>query len=101
GSGETVRVVEPRGQGVRVVTDRGVIEAVGAVVALGPWTRALLPDLAAPLRVIRQVIGWFEPRDPALFAPARFPVFMLESRHGIHYGVPIHGGPGIKVGKHY
>ena len=98
---ETVRAVEPRARGVRVITDRGAIEAGAAVIAVGPWLNALLPDFPVPLRVTRQVIGWFEPSDAALFASDRFPVFMIETRHGIHYGFPVHGRPGVKVGKHY
>ena len=100
-TGETVRTIEPHGGGVRVVTDRTVIEAGSAIVAAGPWTKSLLPDLAAPLRVTRQVMAWFAPSEPALFAPGRFPVFLIESRHGIHYGLPPFGEAGIKVAKHH
>ena len=45
--------------------------------------------------------GWFEPADAALTAPGRLPVFLIESRHGIHYGIPPHGGVGVKVAKHH
>jgi len=100
-SGETVRAVDPRADGVRVVTDRGTIDAGAAVIAAGPWLKKLLPNIPAPLHVTRQVIGWFEPSDAALFEPGRFPVFMVESRHGIHYGFPIFGEPGVKVGLHF
>jgi sarcosine oxidase len=100
-AGEMVSAIEPRAGGVRVVTDRAVIEAGSAIVAAGPWTRSLLPDLAAPLRVTRQVMAWFAPGEPALFAPGRFPVFLIESRHGIHYGLPPFGGAGLKVAKHH
>jgi sarcosine oxidase len=100
-SGETVRAVEPHATGVRVTTDRGTLDAGAAVITAGPWLSQLLPNLPAPLRVTRQVIGWFEPSDAALFEPGCFPVFMIESRHGIHYGFPIHGEPGVKVGRHF
>ena len=100
-SGETVLAVEPRATDVRVITDRGTLDAGAAVITAGPWLSQLLPNLTAPLRVTRQVIGWFEPSDAALFEPGRFPVFMIESRHGIHYGFPIHGEPGVKVGRHF
>jgi sarcosine oxidase len=100
-SGETVLAVEPRADGVHVITDRGTLDAGAAVITAGPWLNQLLPNLPAPLRVTRQVIGWFEPSDAALFEPGRFPVFMIESRHGIHYGFPIHGEPGVKVGRHF
>ena len=98
-SGETVRAIEPRGGGVRVVTDRGAVEAGAAILAAGPWTASLLPGLALPLRVTREVMGWFAPTDAVLCAG--LPVFIIESRHGMHYGIPPTGGSGIKVAKHH
>ncbi len=102
-SGESVRAVEPRAGCVRVVTDRGSVEAGAAIVAVGPWVQTLLPALTAPLRVTRQVMAWFEPTDAQLFPPGRMPVFMIESRHGLHYGIPADASlqPGIKVAKHH
>jgi sarcosine oxidase len=98
-SGEAVRSVESYAGGVRVVTDRGVVTAQQAIVAVGPWTTTLVPEL--PLRVTRQVTAWFAPKDETPFAPGRFPVFLVESRHGMHYGIPPHGGLGVKVAKHH
>ncbi len=99
-SGETVRAIEPRAGGVRVVTARGMIDAGAAIVAAGPWIGALLPDLPVRLRPTRQVMAWFAPAAPELFA-LDFPVFMLESRHGIHYGFPPAGAAGLKAAKHH
>jgi sarcosine oxidase len=97
--GETVLSVEPKGDGVRIVTDRGTVEAAAAIVAAGPWLTKLLPEMRLPLRVTRQVFGWFEPRDAA---PLRgLPVFLLESRHGLHYGIPFAGERGVKFAKHH
>jgi sarcosine oxidase len=98
-TGETVHAVEPRAGGVRLVTEAGTIEAGAAIVAAGPWTTRLLPDLPAPLRVTRQVMGWFAPAAPQAIG-ADFPVFLLESAHGVHYGIPPFDGPGIKIAKH-
>ena len=72
--GETVRGFAPRAGAVRVITDRDEIEAEVLVLAAGAW----MP-----------------------FAPGLFPVFMLESRHGTHYGIPPHGGAGVKIAKHH
>jgi sarcosine oxidase len=99
-TGEIVCAVESRADGVRVITDRAVIEAGAAIVTAGAWTKSLLRTLAAPLRATRQVMAWFAPREPSLFAPERFPVFLIESRHGLHYGFPCFG-PGIKVALHH
>ena len=38
---------------------------------------------------------------PRRSRPGRFPVFLLESRHGVHYGFPPHGGAGVKIAKHH
>jgi sarcosine oxidase len=98
-SHETVRAIESAAGAVRVITDRCAVEAGTVIVAAGAWAKSLLPAL--PLRVTREVTAWFEPNDPALFSPSRFPVFILESRHGMHYGIPPHGGAGLKVAKHH
>jgi sarcosine oxidase len=98
---ETVRAIEPASGGVRVLTDQGVVEAGQAIVAAGPWVKTLLPDLPAPLRVTRQVLGWFEPSDAAMFARERCPVFMIENADGVFYGFPAGEKPGIKFAKHH
>lgn len=97
-TGETVRAIEPHGEKVRVVTDRGTYDSRTVIAAAGAWMTKLFPTL--PLRVTRQVQAWFDPVDPSLFAQARFPVFMLESPHGIHYGFPLHPA-GVKIAKHF
>ncbi len=99
-NGETVRTIEPHGGGVGVVTDRGNYTAGKVIVAAGAWTQALLPGLPVRLRVTRQAMAWFTPADPAPFAPGRFPVFMLETAHGIHYGFPLQEA-GLKIAKHF
>jgi sarcosine oxidase len=98
---ETVRAVEPTSAGVRVVTDRGEIEAGQAVVAAGSWLKRLLPGFPVPIRVTRQVLAWFQPDDAALFARDRCPVFMIETASGIFYGFPAGQKPGVKFAKHH
>ena len=100
-SGETIRTIEPSSSGVHIVTDRARIDAGSAVIAVGPWIKSMLPELKAPLRVTRQVMAWFSPRQPALFRPELFPVFLMESHHGIHYGFPLDGDGLVKVAKHH
>jgi sarcosine oxidase len=102
--GATVRAIEQRPGGVRIHTDSGIVEAGAAIVTVGAWTKSLLPALAAPLRVTREVMGWFEALDPALRAGSHLPVFMLESRHGMHYAIPpssANAADGIKAAKHH
>jgi sarcosine oxidase len=98
---ETIHAIEPLAKGVRIITDRGTVDAGAAIVAAGPWLTTLLPELRRHLRVTRQAMAWFEPVDSAPFAAGRFPVFLIESRHGFHYGFPPFGADTVKVAKHH
>ena len=100
-TGVCVLSVTPNGQGVRIRTSGGDIEARTAIVTAGAWLKELVPDLPVPVRATREVMAWFKPRDPAPFAPGRFPVFILESRHGMHYGFPISPSGTVKIAKHH
>jgi sarcosine oxidase len=93
--------IEQSPRGVRIVMADGIIEAGKVIVAAGPWLKQLLPDLPAPIHVTRQVLGWFRPRDAAPFTPDQFPVFLFESRHGVHYGFPPNADGNLKISKHH
>lgn len=93
--------IEPSSATVRIVTDRGTFDASAVIVAAGPWVKTLLPAFPAALRVTRQAVLWVEPHDRPPFRQDRFPVFMIESARGIHYGFPLHGSEGVKVAKHH
>lgn len=99
-TGEKALAVEPTSGGVRVTMDNGAIEAGRAIIAAGAFASTLLPTGALPLHVTRQALIWVAPKEPALFTPDRFPVFMIESAGGIHYGFPMHDG-GMKVALHH
>ena len=99
-TGEKVLVIEPTGGGVRVTTENGMIEAGKVIVAAGAWASTLLPEDALPLHVTRQALIWVDPKEPAAFTPERFPVFMIESEPGIHYGFPMHDGA-MKIALHH
>jgi sarcosine oxidase len=100
-TGESITAIEPRAGYVRIVTNRGTVEAGTVIVATGPWLNSQLPDVSLPLRVTRQAMAWFAPVDPAPFAPGHFPVFLIESRHGVHYGFPPFGNSAVKVARHH
>ena len=93
--------IEPCARGIRIVMANETIEAGKVVVAAGPWLKKLLPDLPAPIHVTRQVLGWFTPKDAAPFSPDKFPVFLFESRQGVHYGFPPNGDGNVKISKHH
>jgi sarcosine oxidase len=90
---------EPAAEGVRVRTDRGEYEAERLVLAGGAWMSELM---GMPLvQAERQVLGWFQPLQPELFTPERFPVFNLELGDGHFYGFPVYGIPGFKLGRYH
>lgn len=96
---EGARAWEPTsGGGVRVTTDVATYEADRLVIAAGPWTRQLVPSLEGRAEPERQVLAWFTPRRPELFALDRFPVFLVDVPGGSWYGFPTHDGHGLKLG---
>jgi sarcosine oxidase len=92
---------EPRGDGVRVTTARAVYEAERLVLAAGAWIGSFVPALNALAQPERQVLAWFAPLEPALFTPARFPVFNLTVPEGRFYGFPRYDVPGFKIGLYH
>jgi sarcosine oxidase len=96
---ESVQAWEPKGSGVRVTTDRGTYDARRLVLTAGSWSGTLVPELREVAVPERQVIAWFDPIEPALYAPARFPVFNMRVPEGTFYGIPIEGIPGLKIGR--
>ena len=71
---------------VRVRTEAGVYEAGPLVLTAGAWAGRLAPELAEVAVPERQVMAWFEPDDPAVFAPSRFPVFIVTMDGDEYYG---------------
>jgi sarcosine oxidase len=92
--------IEPAGTHVGVVTEQARYEAGSVVIAAGAWLPKLVPQVARLLRVERRVLGWFAPTDPARFAQALFPVFILQDGADFWYGFPTHGSPTLKVAHH-
>ena len=99
---EQVLAVEPCGTGVAVVTDKGRIEAGRVVLANGAWLPGLVGGTVQRVaEVHRQVLLWFEADEPALYDPARCPVFIW--MHGNRqedyvYGFPLLPGcAGVKA----
>jgi sarcosine oxidase len=95
--------VTQRDNMVCIDTADGPIEAARAVVSAGAWIGNLL---GAPydriLTVTRQVLYWFKPDDPALYAEERCPAFIRIWGLGdgeYFYGLPTPtGSAGVKIG---
>jgi sarcosine oxidase len=96
-----VAALVPQREGVRVVFDDGSgLTADRVVVGAGPWIGALAPGLAPALRVTRQTVGWFAPRQADLVRPAAMPVFILQAPEDTFYGFPDMSGSGVKTASH-
>jgi sarcosine oxidase len=97
-----VKSIDASSGSVVIETSRGRFAAERVLVTAGPWTSKLLPDLALPLQVERQVMAWMTVDDPALFAPQRFPIFIREVAAGrFRYGFPSTDGRSIKLAVHH
>jgi sarcosine oxidase len=86
---------------VTLVLDTGEqIRCERLVVCAGPWTNALLAELALPLRVERNVQFWFQ-AERGTCTPRDLPAFLLD-RDG--WTVPVYGmpdlGDGVKFAFH-
>lgn len=100
-AGSRVVAVRPDEAGVTVVCADRSYRARHAIVSAGAWTGATLTDLALPLKVVRQVMTWFAPReDDNAFTTAHFPIFVRELAPddgawgcGLHRGWPVKVGP--------
>ena len=98
---EAVTDWQPDGDGVRVTTTRDTYSADRLVLTAGAWLGRILADLRLPLRVERQVLGWFQPQEPELFQVGRLPVIGLVGDEGYAYCTPVYGVPGFKIGKYH
>ncbi len=86
--------------GVRVRTERGVVEAERLVLTAGAWSDDVARLAAGSVKPVRQVLAWFQPTRPELFTPERMPVFNLILDGDHFYGFPAYGIPGVKLGRY-
>jgi sarcosine oxidase len=99
---EAVLAVSPSGDGVEVRSARATYRAARVVLALGSWLGPVAATLGLdlPLTVLKEQLSHFEPVDPALFAPGRFPLFIqrFSGSRTFGAGFPIFGEPvGVKL----
>jgi sarcosine oxidase len=101
-SNEPVHQWKVVGNSVEVTTPRGTYQAAKLIVTAGAWATLLLADLGVPLRVMRQVLMWFDIRSQAArFRRDRFPIFIADVADGPFYGLPAIDQAGLKVAQHY
>jgi glycine/D-amino acid oxidase-like deaminating enzyme len=98
---ENLRVTAIRNRdGVTLLTGLGgeSIECDRAMVASGPWTRNLLPEIGSLLATTRQEVFYFEPGAGPGFAIGEFPIFFATDTG--FYGFPVHHAGAMKIANH-
>jgi sarcosine oxidase len=99
---EPVRAWKVVGDGVEVTTVRGTYRAAKLVVTAGAWAVRFLADIGVPLRIMRQVLTWFDVTARAeRFRRDTFPIFLVDVASGPFYGLPAIDRFGLKVARHY
>jgi sarcosine oxidase len=86
--------------GVRVTTDRGLVEADRLVLTAGAWSQDVARLPPGLVRGVRQSLAWLQPTRPEHFTPSAFPVFNLGLDGEHFYGFPAFGIPGFKLGRY-
>lgn len=97
--GTHVLGIEPSSDGVRLRTVDGEIAAGRVVVSAGGWVADLVPELKPHLSLARQVLCWFEPKEPRALTLGKLPVFIIDGEDDIAYGFPDIGS-GFKCASH-
>jgi len=86
------------GDRVTVETAAATYEADRLIVSTGAWVGTHIPQLRNIAVPERQVLAWFEPKEPRLFAPDAFPISIVDAEEGFVYQFPAWGTPGFKMG---
>jgi sarcosine oxidase len=99
---ESVSAWSSKSGAIEVITEVATYTADRIVFTAGPWTAKLVRDLGIPLVVTRQVLGWVQPSERALFTPDRFACWAIEQPDGsLYYGAPLNEfEPGLKIAHH-
>ncbi|MGW1987507.1 N-methyl-L-tryptophan oxidase [Streptomyces collinus] len=87
-------------RGVEVVTPKARYSAGQVVLCTDAWANILLEPLGwqIPLTVLEEQVTYFEPDDPARFAPGAFPVWIWLDDPSF-YGFPTYGEATVKAGQ--
>jgi len=103
--GERVLGYDDRGTHLRVGTSHRTVEGSTLVVTAGPWVSELVAELAPVVRILRQVLFWFDLGDLASYPGLRdSPVYIWcssDDPDDAIYGFPMVDGPagGAKVAR--
>lgn len=93
-----VEALELSADPVRVTTTQGEYRADRVVVAAGPWTARLFPELAAHVTPVRQHVGYFAAAEGGNPMPVW--AYIGPGANNFYYGVPPFAGEGAKAACH-
>jgi sarcosine oxidase len=84
--------------GIEVATGSGTIRCRGLVVCADAWVNDVLGHLGVqvPVEVTLEQVTYFQPEDPARFAPERMPLWIWMDDPS-YYGFPCYGEATIKA----
>jgi sarcosine oxidase len=90
---ETVTSLVPQHDYVEVHTTHGTYTGRQVIVSAGSWLSQLMPELALPLTVARQVVYWFDHAGGHLqgLQPEHFPIYIWETEDTMFYAFHHHG----------
>jgi sarcosine oxidase len=96
------------GESITVKTNKQTYRCSKLIITAGAWASKVIPKLASPLKVTRQLVTWVKPKKWKSFELGAFPCWTIadDTQSGIYYGFPIlpvekFGGPiGLKLGHH-
>lgn len=98
-SNTAVLGIEQRDGRHLVSTEHGDIMAEKIVIAAGPWSLRLLPELTALTTVKSIPLTWFMPKRIDDFLPERFPVFVRDRGDTHLFGAPSLEGYAVKISR--
>ncbi|MEC5425259.1 N-methyl-L-tryptophan oxidase [Virgibacillus sp. C22-A2] len=100
-SDSRVTAIKPDPDGVSIWCGDTHFRVKKVVVAAGGWTTDLLPDVHLPVELERQVLVWYDAKNPELFKAENFPIFSRVKDGLGFYGFPSLDGKTVKVAIHH
>lgn len=101
-----IRII-PSANSVEIETKTETYLAERIVITAGGWSKALLASqgIELPLKIMPCQLGFYQPREPEVFEPGRFPVFFahMNGDYGeMPYGIPAEDESiGVKLSTFY
>lgn len=96
-----VTKIESDENGVTIISHDKTYRVKHVIVSSGGWTSSLVPQAKLPVQLERQVLVWYNAKNPEKFTPNKFPIFS-RMKDGIgFYGFPSIDGETVKVALHH